>query len=151
MKYLTVFGMAILPVVELRASIPYGIALDLNPFVVYLLSVAGNMLPVPFIILFVRRIFEWMKRKSDFLRKIAQKLEQKAASKIDRIQKYELFGLMIFVAVPAPGTGAWTGALIAALFEMRLKHAVPSIFAGVLIAGALMVMLSGGIDMLLPG
>ena len=151
MKYLTVFGMAILPVVELRAAVPYGIALDLNPFLVYLLSVVGNMLPVPFIILFVRRIFAWMKQKSEFLRKIAQKLEDKAASKIDKVQKYEMFGLLVFVAIPAPGTGAWTGALIAAMFEMRLKQAVPSILAGVMIAGVIMLIISGGVDLLIPG
>jgi len=150
-KYLTVLGMAILPVVELRAAIPYGIALDLNPFLVYLLSVIGNLLPVPFIILFVRRIFEWMKKKSEFLRNIVRKLENKAASKIDTVRKYEMFGLLIFVAIPAPGTGAWTGALIAAMLEMRLKQAMPSIILGVMIAGVLMLIISGGVDLLISG
>lgn len=150
MKYLTVFGMAILPVIELRAAIPYGIALDLNPFLVYLLSVVGNMLPVPLIILFVRRLFAWMKRKSQFLQKIAQRLENKAASKIGKVQKYEIFGLLIFVAIPAPGTGAWTGALIAAMLEMRLKQALPSILAGVMIAGVIMLVITGGVGLLLP-
>lgn len=151
MKYLTVFGMAILPVLELRAAVPYGIALDLNPFLVYLLSVVGNMLPAPLIILFARRLFAWMKRKSEFLHKIAQRLENKAASKIGRVQKYEMFGLLIFVAIPAPGTGAWTGALIAAMLEMRLKQAIPSILAGVMLAGLIMLIISGGVGLLLPG
>lgn len=151
MKYLTVFGMAILPVLELRAAVPYGIALDLNPFLVYLLSVVGNMLPAPLIILFARRLFAWMKRKSEFLHKIAQRLENKAASKIGRVQKYEMFGLLIFVAIPAPGTGAWTGALIAAMLEMRLKQAIPSILAGVMLAGIIMLIISGGVGLLLPG
>ena len=151
MKYLTVFGMAILPVLELRAAVPYGIALDLNPFWVYLLSVVGNMLPAPLIILFARRLFAWMKRKSEFLHKIAQRLENKAASKIGRVQKYEMFGLLIFVAIPAPGTGAWTGALIAAMLEMRLKQAIPSILAGVMLAGIIMLIISGGVGLLLPG
>lgn len=151
MKYLTVFGMAILPVLELRAAVPYGIALDLNPFLVYLLSVVGNMLPAPLIILFARRLFAWMKRKSEFLHKIAQRLENKAASKIGRVQKYEMFGLLIFVAIPAPGTGAWTGALIAAMLEMRLKQAIPSILAGVMLAGIIMLIISGGVGLLIPG
>ena len=148
LKYLTVFGMAMLPVVELRAAIPYGIALDLNPFLVYALSVLGNMLPAPFIILFIRRIFEWMKTKSEFLRKLAEKMEAKAAGKIDKVRKYEMLGLFIFVAIPAPGTGAWTGALIAAMLEMRLKQAIPPIFLGVVTAGVIMLAISGGISML---
>lgn len=151
LKYLTVFGMALLPVVELRGAVPYGMALDLNPFLVYLLSVIGNLLPAPFIILFVRRIFGWMKTKSEFLRNIVQKMENKAASKIDTVRKYEMFGLLIFVAIPAPGTGAWTGALIAAMLEMRLKQAMPSIILGVMIAGVIMLIISGGVGLLIPG
>ena len=147
-KYLTVFGMAMLPVVELRAAVPYGIALGLNPFLVYLLSVVGNMLPAPFIVVFIRRIFAWMKTKSKKLGKIAEKMEAKAAGKMDKVRKYEMLGLFVFVAIPAPGTGAWTGALIAAMLEMRLKQALPPILLGVLTAGDIMLAISGGISLL---
>ncbi len=147
-KYLTVFGMSMVPVVELRGAIPAGIAMDLNPIAVYLLSIVGNMLPVPVIILFVRRIFDWMKGKSRRLGDIARRFEAKAESHRDRVQRYEMLGLMIFVAIPAPGTGAWTGALIAAMLDMRLKRAIPPIAVGVIIAGAIMLIISGGIKWL---
>lgn len=147
MKYLTVFGTAMLPVLELRGAIPLGVAMDLNYPLLFTLSVLGNMLPVPFIILFIRRIFKWMRKKSDFLEKIVLKLENKAFSKSDLIKKYELAGLLILVAIPLPGTGAWTGALVAALLDLRLKSAVPVIFFGVIIAGIIMTCVSYGIGM----
>jgi len=139
LKYLILFGISMVPVIELRGSIPTGIiGMDLNPILVYLLSVIGNMLPVPVILLFVRRVFDWMKKKSERLGSIARKFEAKAESKKDKVQKYEFLGLLIFVAIPAPGTGAWTGALIAAMLDMRLKRAIPAIFLGVITAGIIM-------------
>lgn len=139
LKYLILFGISMVPVIELRGSIPTGIiGMDLNPLLVYLLSVIGNMLPVPVILLFVRRVFDWMKKKSERLGSIARKFEAKAESKKDKVQKYEFLGLLIFVAIPAPGTGAWTGALIAAMLDMRLKRAIPAIFLGVITAGIIM-------------
>lgn len=146
-KYLSVFGVSMLPVLELRGAIPYGVAMDLNYPLLFTLSVLGNMLPVPFIIVFIRRIFAWMKAKSEILKKIALKLENKAIGKSDIIKKYETLGLLILVAIPLPGTGAWTGALVAAIFDIRLKYSIPAIFAGVLIAGIIMTCLSYGIDM----
>ena len=139
LKYLILFGISMVPVIELRGSIPTGIiGMDLNPVLVYFLSVIGNMLPVPVILLFVRRVFDWMKKKSERLGSIARKFEEKAESKKDKVQKYEFLGLLIFVAIPAPGTGAWTGALIAAMLDMRLKRAIPAIFLGVITAGIIM-------------
>ncbi len=146
-KYLTVFGMSMMPVIELRGSIPYGVAMGLNYPLLFLLSIMGNMLPVPFIILFIRRIFAWMKTKSAFLTKIALRMENKAIGKSEIIKKYEMLGLAILVAIPLPGTGAWTGALVAAIFDLRIKYSVFAIFIGVLVAGIIMTCLSYGIGM----
>lgn len=149
LKYLSVLGMAALPVVELRGAVPYGVALDLPLLSVLTVSVIGNMLPVPFIMLFIRQIFAWMKTKSRRLRALAEKLEARAQAKGDILVKYETLGLFILVAIPLPGTGAWTGSLVAALFNLRIRHAVPTIFFGVVTAGLIMSVLSYGVDMLI--
>lgn len=144
-KYLCVLGIAALPVLELRGAIPYGVANGLPYFGVLAVSVIGNMLPVPFIILFVRKIFDWMKKKSKFFAGIAEKLEKRAENKMDVIEKYEMLGLFILVAIPLPGTGAWTGSLISALLGLRLKNAFPMILLGVLTAGVIMMIISYGV------
>lgn len=144
-KYLCVLGIAALPVLELRGAIPYGVANGLPYFGVLAVSVIGNMLPVPFIILFVRKIFDWMKKKSKSLAGIAEKLEKRAENKMDVIEKYEMLGLFILVAIPLPGTGAWTGSLISALLGLRLKNAFPMILLGVLTAGVIMMIISYGV------
>lgn len=144
-KYLCVLGIAALPVLELRGAILYGVANGLPYFGVLAVSVIGNMLPVPFIILFVRKIFDWMKKKSKFLAGIAEKLEKRAENKMDVIEKYEMLGLFILVAIPLPGTGAWTGSLISALLGLRLKNAFPMILLGVLTAGVIMMIISYGV------
>lgn len=149
LKYLSVLGMAAFPVVELRGAVPYGVALDLPLLSVLTVSVIGNMLPVPFIMLFIRQIFAWMKTKSRRLRALAEKLEARAQAKGDILVKYETLGLFILVAIPLPGTGAWTGSLVAALFNLRIRHAVPTIFFGVVTAGLIMSVLSYGVDMLI--
>ena len=138
-KYLIILGISMVPVIELRGAVPTGIiGMDLNPALVFILSVLGNMAPVPVILLFVRRVFDWMKKKSERLGNIARKFEAKAESKKGKVLKYEMLGLMLFVAIPAPGTGAWTGALIAAMLDMRMKRALPTIALGVIIAGLIM-------------
>ena len=149
LKYLSVLGMAALPVLELRGAIPYGVAMDLPLTAVLAVSIVGNLLPVPVIILFIRQIFEWMKRKSRWLRTVAEKLEARAHAKGDILVKYEVLGLFILVAIPLPGTGAWTGALVAALFGLRLRNALPAIFLGVVAAGLIMTVISYGLDMLI--
>lgn len=136
MKILTTFAMSMVPVVELRGGIPYGLSQGLEWPLVYLIAVVGNLLPIPFILLFVRRILQWMKRY-ERLGRIAERLEARAAKRSARVRRSEIIGLCMFVAIPLPGTGAWTGALIAALMDMRLKKALPSITVGVLIAGAI--------------
>ena len=149
LKYLSVLGMAAFPVVELRGAVPYGVAMDLPLLSVLTVSVIGNMLPVPFIMLFIRQIFAWMKTKSRRLRALAEKLEARAQAKGDILVKYETLGLFILVAIPLPGTGAWTGSLVAALFNLRIRHAVPTIFFGVVTAGLIMSVVSYGVDMLI--
>ena len=136
-KYLATFIISMIPVIELRGAIPIGVSLDLSHAEAMGISIIGNMLPVPFIILFIRPIFRWMTKKSGKLARLAEKLEAKAEGKWDKIHRYQFFALTIFVAIPLPGTGAWSGALIAAVMNMRLRNALPSILLGVLIAGIL--------------
>ena len=149
LKYLCVLGIAALPVLELRGAIPWGVAHDLPYPAVLAVSVIGNMLPVPFIILFVRKIFSWMKKKSVRLGSLAERLESRAKAKGNMLVKYELLGLYILVAIPLPGTGAWTGALTAAIFDLRLKNACPAILLGVITAGLIMMTISYGVDALI--
>ncbi len=142
------FLISMVPVIELRGAIPYAYANGVAPWLAFALSVVGNMVPVPFILLFIRKIFAWMK-KYPRLGKIANKLETRAQNKSSGVKKSEIIGLCILVAIPLPGTGAWTGALVAALMEMRLKRALPTIFLGVLIAGiAVTLVVSLGIEAL---
>jgi len=143
------FLMSMVPVVELRGGIPFGVALGLDLWPAYIAAVLGNMLPVPFIIIFIRRIFQWMRVNMPRLNSLVDKLEQKAHLKGRLVTKYKYLGLIIFVAIPLPGTGAWTGALAAAFLDMRLRKAIPSIFLGVLIAGVLISALTFGITSLL--
>ncbi len=142
---LYVFFISMLPIVELRGSIPVGATLELTWWVNYLVSAVGNLLPVPFILLFIRAILRWMKTVR-FLKfdKIAMWVEEKAHKHSGKVQKYGALGLYLFVAIPIPGTGAWTGALIAALFDVRMKKALPAIALGVLTAGVIMTLASYG-------
>lgn len=148
-KYLCLLGIAMLPVFELRGAVPWGVANDLPLWSVLSVSIVGNMIPVPFIILFVRRVLAWMKKRSALLRNIAERIEKRAKAKGDILVKYETLGLFILVAIPLPGTGAWTGSLVAALFDLRLKNALPAIFLGVVAAGIIMTIISYGVNVLM--
>lgn len=148
-KIAATFFISMLPVVELRGGIPYGVGFGLNPWMAYAVAVLGNMLPVPFILLLLDVIFEWMKKREGFLCNVALKLEEKALSKKEKIEKYKLFGLLLFVAIPLPGTGAWTGALVASVLRMNRKYAFVSIFVGVIIAGFIMTAVSYGFKSLI--
>lgn len=143
-KFISTFFISMLPVVELRLGLPYGIALGLDYPLALTAAVLGNMLPVPFIILFIRQIFAWMRRHMPKLDGFVAKLETKAHLKGESVQKYGPLGLLIFVAIPLPGTGAWTGALVAAMMEMRLKRAFPAIVIGVVIAGVIVSVVTYG-------
>lgn len=143
------FLMAMLPVLELRGAIPYAFANDLGAVEAFIAAVVGNMVPVPFIILFIRKIFAFLKAHITPLGSLVDKLEARAQDKAELVHKYELVGLMILVAIPLPGTGAWTGALVAAVLNIRLRHALPSIFLGVVIAGIIVTAASLGVIHLL--
>lgn len=124
------------PVIELRGGLPFGIAAGLDYWLALLAAVLGNMLPVPFIIVYIRRFLALVRKYAPQLDFIAAKLERKAHLKGRLVQKYSAFGLCLLVAIPLPGTGAWTGALVAALLDMRLRQAFPAIFLGILLAAA---------------
>ena len=137
-------GVAMAPVLELRGAIPFGLALGLPLELAFLVSVIGNMIPVPAIILFIRQIFRWL-RKHPWWDKVITSLETKAHLKGRMVRKYRVPGLILLVAVPLPGTGAWTGALVASLLDLRMQQALPAILVGVLIAGCLVTAAASGI------
>ncbi len=141
--YFYVFFCSMMPLIELRGAIPIGAALGLPWLANFTVSVVGNMLPVPFILLFIRHVLSWMKTTRR-LHVIAEWLEEKAQKNTTKVLKYATFGLMLFVGIPLPGTGAWTGALVAALLNMRMKYSLPSIFAGVVLAAFIMSGISYG-------
>jgi len=142
-KILVTFLISMVPIIELRGAIPVAVLLhELHPLLAFAVSVIGNLLPVPFIIIFIRKIFFWIRKHLPKLNSFIDRLEEKGKSKKDKVLKYGFWGLFIFVAVPLPGTGAWTGALIAAMMDMRLKRAFPSILLGVLAAGIVVTLLS---------
>ena len=139
------FLISMVPVVELRGGLPYGIALGLDYPVALVAAILGNMVPVPFIILYIRHMFRWLQERSPWWHKKIMDIEKKAHLKGRLVHKYSAIGLCILVAIPFPGTGAWTGALVAAILDMRLKDAVPTIFLGVCIAAAVMTVVTFGI------
>lgn len=134
---------SMIPVVELRGAIPIGIGLGLPLWLAVTVSIIGNLIPIPFIIIFIKKIFALM-RKWDKLDGLVTKLEQRAEKKSDTVKKYAFWGLFIFVAIPLPGTGGWTGALIAAMLDMPLKKAFPSILLGILTAALIVSTVSYG-------
>lgn len=136
---------SMIPVVELRGGIPFGVAAGLPVWAAFIAAVIGNLIPVPFIIVYIRRIFQWMRRRIPKLNSLVDKLERKAHLKGQRVSKYKYLGLMLFVAIPLPGTGAWTGSLAAAFLDMPLRKAIPSVVAGVLIAGMAISILTYGV------
>ena len=138
------FFVSMVPVIELRGAIPIGVAAGLPPLAAMVIAIVGNMVPVPFIILFIRRIFAWMRKIWKPFRVLVEKLETRAEEKMESVRKYAWIGLCILVAIPLPGTGAWTGALVAALMDLRLKNSLPAITLGVLIAGTIVTLVSYG-------
>ena len=133
---------SMIPIIELRGGLPFGVALGLPYHLAFPAAVIGNLIPAPFIIVYIRRIFELMRRYLPWLNGVVDKLERKAHLKGRKVQKYQYLGLWLFVAVPLPGTGAWTGSLAAAFLGMRLKKAMPAVVLGVLTAGGIMLALT---------
>ncbi|MBR5470623.1 MAG: small multi-drug export protein [Oscillibacter sp.] len=143
-KLLLTFGMSMVPVLELRGAIPAGIAAGLPPAAAFVTAVIGNLVPVPFIMLLIRRIFALLRRRSVLNEKI-DRLEKRAHLKGRVVRKYRLPGLIILVGIPLPGTGAWTGALVAALLDIRLRDALPAILLGLVIAGGITTAVTMGL------
>ncbi|KAJ9549101.1 hypothetical protein OSB04_021644 [Centaurea solstitialis] len=136
-----VFALATLPVIELRGAIPVGYWLQLKPVLITVLSVLGNMVPVPFIILYLKPLATFLARTSKPAARFLDLLFEKAKRKAGPVEEFQWLGLMLFVAVPFPGTGAWTGAIIASILDMPFWSAVSANFFGVVLAGLLVNML----------
>ena len=147
-KALITFLISMVPVIELRGAVPYGYSNGLNIWVAVIISIIGNLLPAPFIIIFIRRIFALLRRISKRFDGLVTRLEKRANNKSDIVKKYSFWGLFLLVAIPLPGTGAWTGALVAAMLDMRLKRAMPAITLGVLAAGIVVAFITCGADAL---
>ena len=143
---LCVFFCSMIPIIELRGAIPLGAALGLPWWMSYFLSVVGNMLPVPIILLFVKKVLSFMSRcRVKFFNKVANYVYTKAEKNRARIEKYSFWGVALFVGIPLPMTGAWTGSLVAAMLNMKFWKAVLSALVGVLFAGVVMTLISYGI------
>ena len=143
-KIIGITLISMIPIIELRGSIPMGFVVGLPWYASLICSIMGNILPVPVILLFVVKVFEFMK-KHNILTKFVNKMEQKAMNRSEKVSKGEFWGLMLFVAIPLPGTGAWTGALIAALLKMNRRDSFLSILLGVTIAGTIITLGTYGV------
>lgn len=130
---------SMIPIIELRGGLPFGVALGLPYYLAFPAAVIGNLIPAPFIIVYIRKIFMIMRKYMPRLNGMVDKLEKKAHLKGKKMLKYESVGLWLFVGIPLPGTGAWTGCLAAAFLDIRLKKAMPAVTLGVLTAGAIML------------
>ena len=140
-EYVQTMIIAMTPILELRGAIPYGLACGLPFWPVFAVALVGNMLPIPFLILFTRPVFAVL-RRSRILGRLIERLERRAHLKGQKVNRYQALGLFILVAIPLPGTGAWTGALVAAFLDMRMRNALPAITLGVLAAGIIVALVS---------
>jgi len=143
-RQILVFIISLMPILELRGGLLAASLLGLKPLESYLICVIANLLPVPFILWFITPIFDWLKKKG-FLTKFLKKIEDKANSKKDKIEKAEFWGLLLFVGIPLPGTGAWTGSLIASMINMNKKKALLAVTLGIFMASIIMMLISFGI------
>lgn len=141
---LTVMITAALPIIELRGAIPVGISLGLSTIHSTTLSFIGSMIPVPILLFGIRPVFNHLK-KTKLFRGMVEKLTHRSLGKSENIIKYGFWGLLVFVAIPLPGTGVWSGALIASLLDMRFKLAFPAILIGNFIAAIAIMSLSHGV------
>ena len=145
MNYLMAFFLSMIPITELRAAIPIGIANGLPPVHAAIICIIGNLIPAPFIMLFIRKIFRWLRSKSPKLNNWISRFEKRMEKKASKVTKYETLGLLLFVALPLPGTGAWTAAFIASLLDIRLKNAIPMIAIGLCIAAIIVTLITIGV------
>lgn len=147
---LITFIISMLPVVELRLAIPVGVSLGLPVWKAAVISIVGNLLPAPFIIAFIRVLMDWLRDRAAWMQRFVAWLEKKGTGpKADRVRRYEFWGLLVLVAIPLPGTGAWTGALIAALLDIRMRRALPPIVLGVMAAALIVSLATAGVIQLL--
>ncbi|MCQ2471559.1 MAG: small multi-drug export protein [Clostridia bacterium] len=141
---LIAFIISLFPVLELRGGLVAATFLGIDWWKAFIYCFIGNMLPIPFILLFIRKLFDLMKKKKP-LDKFVHKMEEKADKHSDKIEKYRLLGLFLLVAIPLPGTGAWTGALVAAFMDLKISRALPVIAIGVVVAGVIVATVSYGV------
>ena len=145
-KELCVFFCSMLPIIECRGAVPLGWGFGLPWWQTALFSIAGNIVPVPFILLFIRAFLRWMRDcKVAFLNRLAAWLDRKIEKHKGTIETYSYWGVMIFVGLPIPGTGAWTGTLIASVLGLEPKRSFLAALGGVVMATAIMTLLSGGV------
>ena len=143
-KDFALFVISMIPFIELRGSILLGAAMGIPWPRAFAVSFIGNLLPVPFLILLARPIFAWLKT-TRLLSGLTHRVENRLMSKSGKIEKYSTIGLFLFVGIPLPGTGAWSGSMIAALLGMKLNRALPAVIAGVFTAGVIMTVASYGL------
>lgn len=139
-----VFIISMIPILELRGGLLAASLLKISAAKALPICIVGNIIPIPFILLFIRQIFKWMK-KTKLFRGLIIKMENRAMGKSDQIKRYEFLGLLLFVGIPLPGTGAWSGALIASLLEVDIKKSSIAILCGLFMASAIMYIVSYGI------
>ena len=143
-KYIIVFIISLMPILELRGGLVAAALLKINPVPAYIISMIGNLLPIPFILWLLDSIFAYMK-KHNILKKFVLFCEKKGNEKKGQIEKYGFWGLVIFVGIPLPGTGAWTGALIATILRIDKKKSFLAILLGVIMASIIMMLISYGL------
>ncbi|ACQ53667.1 small multi-drug export protein [Clostridium botulinum] len=143
-KEFIIFIISMVPILELRGGLLAASLLKVSIYRAIPICIIGNIIPIPFILLFIKKIFKWLKRTKIFYR-IIDKIEKRAMEKSDKITKYEFWGLALFVGIPLPGTGAWTGSLIASLLELDIKKAVIAELVGLIIATIIMSIISYGV------
>lgn len=143
-NYVYVVIISMLPIIELRGAIPVAFALGMPLIPSFIISVIGNLLPVPFILWLITPVCNWLK-KTKMLAWFPEFLERKVEKNKEKVTKYANFGLFLFVAIPLPGTGAWTGALIASFLNFKFRDALIAIVGGVVVAGIIMSIVSYGI------
>lgn len=143
-KNLIIFLISCMPILELRGGLIAATLLGLNPVTSFIICFIGNILPIPFILYFITPLFDRLKQ-TKHLSKLVNKLEQKANNKKESIEKSEFIGLLLFVGIPLPGTGAWTGTLIASMINMNKKKAFIAATLGVILAGIIMMIVSYGL------
>lgn len=143
-KELVVFLISMVPILELRGGMIAASLLDVELVRALVICYIGNILPIPFILLFIRKIFKFLKR-FEKVGSVIEKLEIRSMRKSENVKKYRFWGLFAFVGIPLPGTGGWTGALIASLLDMRIKLSFPAIALGVLAADLIMAIFSYGL------